>query len=322
MGLNINYNGDKLLFVTTDGNSLGIIDANGYFSIDNKNDFNNIIGFGEISNSLNLENNGDIIIEFYEDGNFIILGNKIEFAGQTISGNKPNYQSVLPKECSNKLTINYKKIVSALSTKEVQSFVKKSKASKGYSVVKVLGKEENNKLVVSLILTENNFSSKVTDKVLDSKVIYTDDLIYDTDANVKITDSCLLLMPMLFNEPHLFCFQLSLFNRLIKPINTENFDLLFNNNSGKPYIINSNNFNYTKKISKKDISKPKEVKTILVKPKKEITNKKQSDLEYLKELLSVSKDLLDLISDTGSEKDINYIKDKIEATEILISLMK
>ena len=48
----------------------------------------------------------------------------------------------------------------------------------------------------------------------------------------------------------------------------------------------------------------------------------KSDLEYLKELLATSNDLLDLISDTGSNADIDCLIQKIEATKDLISLLQ
>ena len=38
--------------------------------------------------------------------------------------------------------------------------------------------------------------------------------------------------------------------------------------------------------------------------------------------ISYLKDLLDLISDTGSESDVNFLKEKIEATKDLISLLQ
>jgi hypothetical protein len=56
--------------------------------------------------------------------------------------------------------------------------------------------------------------------------------------------------------------------------------------------------------------------------KKETPAESKSDLEYLNELLVTSKDLLDLISDTGSKSDIDFLKAKIEATENLISLLQ
>ena len=55
--------------------------------------------------------------------------------------------------------------------------------------------------------------------------------------------------------------------------------------------------------------------------KKQTPAESKSDLEYLNELLATSKDLLDLISDTGSKADIDFLKSKIEATENLISLL-
>jgi Na+/H+ antiporter NhaB len=48
---------------------------------------------------------------------------------------------------------------------------------------------------------------------------------------------------------------------------------------------------------------------------------KQTDLEYLTNLLSVSNDLLDLISDTGEVGDIYFLKEKIKMTKDLISLI-
>jgi hypothetical protein len=66
-------------------------------------------------------------------------------------------------------------------------------------------------------------------------------------------------------------------------------------------------------------------------PKKPVSTKKEknsdfslkkSTLEYLNELLATSNDLLDLISDTGSKADIDFLKSKIEATENLISLLQ
>ena len=53
---------------------------------------------------------------------------------------------------------------------------------------------------------------------------------------------------------------------------------------------------------------------------KEIENE-ENDLEYLTNLLSVSNDLLDLISDTGEKEDIDFLKEKIKITKDLISLL-
>ena len=54
---------------------------------------------------------------------------------------------------------------------------------------------------------------------------------------------------------------------------------------------------------------------------KETPTESKSDLEFLNEMLQTSKDLLDLISDTGSKEDIDFLKSKIEVTENLISLL-
>jgi len=55
--------------------------------------------------------------------------------------------------------------------------------------------------------------------------------------------------------------------------------------------------------------------------KKDSNTKSDSDLDYLKGLLATSNDLLDLISDTGEKEDITFIKEKIQVTKDLISLL-
>ena len=323
-GLNISYDGSELLFASTNGHSLGVIKANENVSFENKNNFNEIINFGKISDLINFKKDSNVVIEFYQEGNFKIITDGFDIVSKVIDGTYPNYYGVIPKNSSNKLTINNKKLIDALSSKEAQSFIKKVPSSKGatYSSLNILGEEKDGQLVISLVQTELYYRSDKEEKVLDSKVIYTDDLIFDNDANIETTDSCILLMPMQTKEPHLFYFNFSLFNKFIKPVNTQSFDLLFNNGTGKPYVVNSNNFDYTQKTSKKEVSKLKEVKAVSLKPKKQIPAESNSDLEYLKGLLSTSKDLLDLISITGNKEDIDYLKEKIKVTKTLISLIE
>jgi DNA polymerase III sliding clamp (beta) subunit (PCNA family)/GNAT superfamily N-acetyltransferase len=323
-GLNISYDGSELLFASTNGHSLGVIKANENVSFENKNNFNETINFGKISDLINLKKDSNVIIEFYQEGNFKIVTDGFDIVSKVIDGRYPNYSAVIPKNSSNKLTINNKKLIDALSSKEAQSFIKKVPSSKNatYSSLNILGEEKDGQLIISLVQTELNYRSDKEEKILDSKVIYTDDLIFDNDANIGTTDSCILLMPMQTKEPHLFYFNFSLFNKFIKPVNTQSFDLLFNNGAGKPYVVNYNNFNYIQKASKKEVSKPKEVKAVSLKPKKQIPAESNSDLEYLKGLLSTSKDLLDLISITGNKEDIDYLKEKIKVTKTLISLIE
>lgn len=54
---------------------------------------------------------------------------------------------------------------------------------------------------------------------------------------------------------------------------------------------------------------------------KEVVDKFDNDLEYLNNILSISQDLLDLISDTGEVGDIYFLKEKIKMTKDLISLI-
>jgi DNA polymerase III sliding clamp (beta) subunit (PCNA family) len=257
MGLSIIYDSYKLTFASTDAHKLGRIVSNDSVVFENKNSFKVILPFNRIADLLNLSSNEDIVLEINES-NLKIVTDKFECDNRLIDGKYPNYDAVIPQDSKNKLTLNKEQLLKALKTKEAENFIKKYKKS-----VSIIGKKEGDNLLVSLYIG----SSKERDfSIVDSIDILTTDLKLDEESYKSTTESCLLLMPVKVDVEHLFSFKLAFFKDLIKPISSNSFDLNYSDES-KAYIVNSNDFDYTKAISK-----PKAVKKeVVVVPEKNKT---------------------------------------------------
>lgn len=266
MGLSIIYDSYKLTFASTDAHKLARIVSNDSVVFENKNSFKVILPFNRVADLLNLSSNEDIVLEINES-NLKIVADKFECDNRLIDGKYPNYDAVIPQDSKNKLTLNKEQLLKALKTKEAENFIKKYKKS-----INILGKKEGDNLLVSLYITSNkdrDFS------IFDSVDILTTDLKLDEESYKSTTESCLLLMPTMVDGEHLFSFNLGFFKDLIKPITSNSFDLNYSDES-RAYIVNSNDFGYTKVIAK-----PKAVK-------KELSKGTEHEMEHLATLKKVA----------------------------------
>jgi DNA repair protein RadC len=131
-------------------------------------------------------------------------------------------------------------------------------------------------------------------------------------------------MPMMSKGEPVFSFDFKLFKEFINPVNTDNFKISYTEKN-RAYIINQEFFKYEEKSKKtkkaEKIIAPKIISKIEKKQEIKEVEKEENDLEYLNNLLSVSQDLLDLISDSGEKEDVDFLKEKIKVTKDLISLL-
>jgi len=241
-GFNMNYNGSELVLAYTNGHSLTFIksiDEN--ISIENNSNFNKTINFEKIQDLIKYNKSRNVVIEFYEENYFKIIFDNYEITSYVIDYKYPIYMPIVPRYTNKKLSINRYKLIDSLSSKEPQSFIKKILSSKS-SNIRILGEENDGQLVVKIIQTESNYKNN-SEELKDSKIIYTDDLIYDDELDIETTDSAMLLMPVGINGNHFFCFDYKYFNNFIKPVNTDYIDLCFNE-TNKAFLLNYDSFEY------------------------------------------------------------------------------
>lgn len=314
-GLSINYDTDSLYFASTNAHQLGRIKANESVTVNNfvEEGFKVIIPFNKISDLLKFADNETIVLEIYE--NLLnIVSDKFESKNKYIDGRYPNYDAVVYTETKNKLTLNKEKILKSLASKEAETFIKKYDKNS----TKLVAKKENGNLVFSLIKQSpatNDFTT------IDFVNILTDDLIFSDNSNKTTTSSCLLLMPVKTDDDVFFCFDIKFFKDFIKPVTSNSFDLNYTN-IGSAYIINENDFNYTKSIptatakpkAKPIVSnvKPTQKADIIV-PQKIPTPAPMSE-ESIPKLIEG----LEVLADMSENEEKQLILDTIEGLKILL----
>ena len=315
-GLSINYDRDSLYFASTNAHQLGRIKANESVTVNNfvEEGFKVIIPFNKISDLLKFADNETIVLEIY-DNLLNIVSDKFESKNKYIDGRYPNYDAVVYTETKNKLTLNKEKILKSLASKEAETFIKKYDKNS----TKLVAKKENGNLVFSLIKQSpatNDFNTTI-----DFVNILTDDLIFSDNSNKTTTSSCLLLMPVKTDDDVFFCFDIKFFKDFIKPVTSNSFDLNYTN-TGSAYIINENDFNYTKSIptataklkAKPIVSnvKPTQKADIIV-PQKIPTPAPMSE-ESIPKLIEG----LEVLAEMSENEEKQLILDTIEGLKILL----
>lgn len=320
-GINFKYDGTSFYIASTNANYLCRINVNENIGFENNNKFDFILPINNITTILDNINDDFIELNIYSSNKdqspieVKIDGNSFSLEERLIDGKYPIVNQVISPTSYYNLNLKKESILNAIKSKDADLFIKKNKKLD----IKIAGKEVNGKLSIFLYSTGQN-SRYSMEKIDEVEILNTD--LHLENKEVETTNTCLLLMPVITNEDVIFAFRLEYFNDFIKPVNTDYFEISYSQKE-RAYIINEQFFKY-----KETFKKPVKTNKIIEKKIEQSVKKEQtpaenkSDLEYLNDLLSTSKDLLDLISDTGSELDIKFLKEKIEATKDLISLLQ
>jgi DNA polymerase III sliding clamp (beta) subunit (PCNA family) len=331
MGINFKYDGINLYVASTNANYLCRIKVNEKIGFENSNTFDIVLPIYNINTILESNEDEFIKLDIYSSeyekaspSDIKIESSSFILEQKLIDGKFPVVNQVIPQTSYFNLNLKKETILNAIKSKEAEAFIKKNKKFD----IKIAGKKDNDRLSI-FIYTTNDSDRNSQMKIDEVEILNTD--LYLEEREVYTTDSCLLLMPVITEQNVIFSFRLELFKEFIKPVNTDYFEISYTELK-RAYLINEQFFKY-KETFKKPAKSNKiiEVKPLINKiekknnfaPKKEETPaESKSDLEYLNELLATSNDLLDLISETGSEADIDFLKQKIEATKDLISLLQ
>ena len=431
-GINFKYDGVDMYVNSTNAHYLSKIKVIENIDYENNSEFSIILPVNNIITLLDSNEDEFITIDIFKPTNYAdatpsnikIDSSSYILEQRLIDGKYPNINAVIPYTNKFELNLNKKDILNAIKSKEAEAFLKRNKK---FNIV-ISAKKNNDMLSINLYSTSD--SRYETNKEEEIEILKTDYRFVEKE--VITTNSCLLLMPMV-SEENIFAFNLKLFKEFIYPVNTENFNISFNERQ-KAFIINEEFFEYKESFKKPTkpskfveqkplITKIERKQEIPVKtnnknfesslpewlkkeflelsddgelqsdyglfdkqdamyqkmitdeelfiqllknwkndyesdmkmeessgndytyllsnyhdiikllkkyenknsenisPKKETPAESKSDLEYLNELLVVSQDLLDLISETGDKEDIDFLNEKIKVTKDLISLM-
>lgn len=324
MGINFNYDGKDLYVASTNANYLSRLKVETDINYENENNFdftlpvNNLVAL--------LESNEDeyITLDIYSSNsdktktpiNIVLKSSSFILRQKLIDGRYPRVNQVIPNNTYYEINLNKKEILNAIKSKETESFIKRNKKLN----IVISGKKENDRL--SIILYSTSDARDEFKRIEEIEILNTD--LYLTNEEIPTTDSCLLLMPMMSKREPVFSFDFKLFKEFINPVNTDNFKISYTEKT-RAYIINEEFFKYEQKFKKtkkaEKIIAPKIISKIEKKQEIKEVEKEENDLEYLNNLLSVSQDLLDLVSETGEKEDIDFLKEKIEVTKDLIALL-
>ena len=324
MGINFNYDGKDLYVVSTNANYLSRLKVETDIDYENENNFDFTLPVNNLVTLLESNEDEYITLDIYSSNsdktytssNIVLKSSSFILRQRLIDGRYPRVNQVIPNNTYYEINLNKKEILNAIKSKDVESFIKRNKKL----TIVISAKNDNEKLSISLRST--NDARDEFNTVEEIKILNTD--LYLRNEEIPTTDSCLLLMPMMSEGEPIFSFDFKKFKDFINPVNTDNFKISYTEKT-RAYIINEEFFKYEQKFKKtKKIEKiiaPKIISKIEKKQEIKEVEKEENDLEYLNNLLSVSQDLLDLVSETGEKEDIDFLKEKIEVTKDLITLL-
>jgi DNA repair protein RadC len=324
MGINFNYDGKDLYVASTNAHYLSRLKVEIDVDYENQNNFNFTFPVNNLVTLLESNEDEYITLDIYSSNsdktktpsNIVLKSSTFILRQRLIDGKYPIINQVIPYNTYYDINLNKKEILNAIKSKEVESFIKRNKKL----TIVISAKKDNDRLSISLNSTSN--SRDEFNIVEEIEILKTD--LYLNNDEIPTTYSCLLLMPMISETETIFRFDLKLFKEFINPVNTNNFKISYTDKR-KAYIINEEFFKYEEKSKKtkkaEKIIAPKIISKIEKKQEIKEIEKEENDLDYLNNLLSVSQDLLDLISDSGEKEDIDFLKEKIQVTKDLISLL-
>ena len=324
MGINFNYDGKDLYVASTNANYLSRLKVDTDIEYENQNNFDIILPVNNLVALLESNEDEYITLDIYSSNsdktytpnNIVLKSSSFILRQRLIDGRYPRVNQVIPINTIYEINLNKKEILNAIKSKDVESFIKRNKKL----TIVISAKKDNEKL--SIILYSTSDARDEFKRIEEIEILNTD--LYLRNEEIPTTDSCLLLMPMISKEEPIFSFDFKLFKEFISPVNTDNFKISYTEKT-RAYIINEEFFKYEQKFKKtkkaEKIIAPKIISKIEKKQEIKEVEKEENDLEYLNNLLSVSQDLLDLISDSGEKEDIDFLKEKIEVTKDLITLL-